>query len=102
LNLDYNDSSLLFSINGVTFFPPTVPVLLQILSRARTAQDLLPHGSVFTLPLNKVVEVTIPGGINGGPVRDERLNLLYILTIIQTIHRQHPFHLHGVRIHVTF
>jgi len=63
-----------FTVNGASFNPPTVPVLLQILSGARTAQELLPPGSVYTLPPNKVVELTIPGGSPGSP---------------------HPFHLHG-------
>ncbi|KAJ7670600.1 laccase [Mycena polygramma] len=63
-----------FEINGATFTPPTVPVLLQILSGAQTATDLLPSGSVFTLPANSTVELSIPGGTAGAP---------------------HPFHLHG-------
>ncbi|KAF8998387.1 laccase [Cyathus striatus] len=67
-------SDLLFTINGTTFSPPTVPVLLQILSGAQTAQDLLPAGSVYTLQPNQVIELTIPGGAAGAP---------------------HPFHLHG-------
>ncbi|KAJ7432445.1 laccase [Mycena galericulata] len=63
-----------FEINGETFTPPTVPVLLQILSGAQSATDLLPSGSVFTLPANSVIEISIPGGTPGAP---------------------HPFHLHG-------
>ncbi|KZP29155.1 multicopper oxidase [Athelia psychrophila] len=64
-----------FTINGVTFEPPSVPVLLQILSGSTKATDLLPKGSVYTLPSNKVIELHIPGhGIAGSP---------------------HPFHLHG-------
>ncbi|TFK71721.1 laccase lcc5 [Pluteus cervinus] len=63
-----------FTINGATFKPPTVPVLLQILSGQYTPQQLLPSGSVYVLPRNKVVELTIPGLDIGGP---------------------HPFHLHG-------
>lgn len=76
LGYAFNRSTFLFTMNGATFLPPTVPVLLQILSGARAAQDLLPRGSVYSLPSNKVIEVTIPGaGLNdGGP---------------------HPFHLHG-------
>ncbi|KAG6855838.1 hypothetical protein H0H87_010357 [Tephrocybe sp. NHM501043] len=58
----------LFTINGATFVPPTVPVLLQIISGARLATDLLPPGSVYTLPPNKVIEITIPGGTVGAPV----------------------------------
>ncbi|KAJ7728919.1 laccase 1 [Mycena metata] len=63
-----------FDINNVSFVPPTVPVLLQILSGAHTAQELMPKGSVYQLPPNKVIEVSIPGGSPGAP---------------------HPFHLHG-------
>ncbi|KAF7984880.1 hypothetical protein HWV62_10867 [Athelia sp. TMB] len=74
LNLAFNFTALQFTINGATFIPPTVPVLLQILSGAQTAQDLLPSGSVYVLPHNKVIELSIPAGLAGGP---------------------HPFHLHG-------
>ncbi|KXN87073.1 Laccase-1 [Leucoagaricus sp. SymC.cos] len=63
-----------FTVNGATFTTPTAPVLLQILSGARAASDLLPAGSVYTLPRNAVIEVSIPGGTIGAP---------------------HPFHLHG-------
>ncbi|KZP02622.1 multicopper oxidase, partial [Athelia psychrophila] len=59
----------LFSINNVTFEP---------LGRgygSTKATDLLPEGSVYKLPSNKVIELHIPGhGIAGSP---------------------HPFHLHG-------
>ncbi|KAJ7890146.1 laccase 1 [Mycena olivaceomarginata] len=60
-----------FAMNGVSFVPPTTPVLLQILSGAEDAQSLLPTGSVFPLPKNSLIQVSIPGG------------------------GQHPFHLHG-------
>jgi iron transport multicopper oxidase len=65
-----------FSINNVTFQNPDLPVLLQILSGARTAQDLLPPGSVYTLPKNKTIEITLMGG--------------------DALGDPHPFHLHGV------
>ncbi|KAG6836179.1 Acyl-coenzyme A oxidase 2 [Arthromyces matolae] len=74
LAISFGFNTLKFTVNGATFAPPTVPVLLQILSGAKTAQELLPPGSVYTLPRNKVVEVSIPGGSIGAP---------------------HPFHLHG-------
>nr|BAU94251.1 laccase [Pholiota microspora] len=76
LNLDiqFSFTDLKFTVNGATFVPPTAPVLLQILSGAMTAADLLPEGSVYVLPPNKVVEITIPGGSIGSP---------------------HPIHLHG-------
>ncbi|KAJ6459945.1 laccase [Mycena sanguinolenta] len=72
ISLDF--TTFQFEINGTPFTSPTVPVLLQILSGAQTATDLLPSGSVFTLPANSVVELSIPGGTAGAP---------------------HPFHLHG-------
>ncbi|KAJ7512212.1 laccase 2 precursor [Mycena galericulata] len=49
-----------FTFGGASFVPPTAPVLLQILSGAQSAQDLLPPGSIYTLPPNKVVEISIP------------------------------------------
>jgi iron transport multicopper oxidase len=52
-----------------TFVPPTLPVMLQVLSGAQAAQDLLPAGSVYSLPPNKVIEISIPGGAPGAPVR---------------------------------
>ncbi|KAG6859902.1 hypothetical protein C0995_002231 [Termitomyces sp. Mi166 len=76
LNIKVDSSKGQFTINGVPFIPPTVPVLLQIMSGAKTPQQLLPPGSVYSLPRNKVVEVSVPGGSIGAP---------------------HPFHLHGVR-----
>ncbi|KAF9461173.1 laccase [Collybia nuda] len=74
LNLALSFSGGRFKINGASFDPPSAPVLLQIVSGARSAQELLPTGSVYTLPPNKVIELSIPGGIAGSP---------------------HPFHLHG-------
>ncbi|THH00646.1 hypothetical protein EW026_g1909 [Hermanssonia centrifuga] len=78
LNMGFNGTpgeGGFFVINNATFNPPTVPVLLQILSGAKTAQELLPAGSVYGIPLNAVIELTIPPGTAlDGP---------------------HPFHLHG-------
>ncbi len=71
-NITFSFDTLQFSVNNATFKPPTVPVLLQILSGAQTAQDLMPKGSVYTLPPNKVIEITIPGGSLGAPVRISR------------------------------
>ncbi|KAJ7083804.1 laccase [Mycena epipterygia] len=79
LNINLNFTTFKFEVNGATFVPPTAPVLLQILSGVQTAQDLLPSGSVYTLPPNKVIEISIPGGSPGAP---------------------HPFHLHGHNFHV--
>ncbi|KAJ7881101.1 laccase [Mycena olivaceomarginata] len=63
-----------FFVNGVSFVPPTTPVLLQILSGAETPQSLLPAGSVIPLPKASTIEIALPGGAVGGG---------------------HPFHLHG-------
>ncbi|KAJ6506951.1 laccase [Mycena sanguinolenta] len=65
ISLDF--TTFQFEINGVSYTSPTVPVLLQILSGAQTAADILPSGSVFTLPANNVVELSIPGGTAGAP-----------------------------------
>ncbi|KAF8956258.1 laccase [Flammula alnicola] len=74
LALSFDVASQLYSVNGATFEPPSVPVLLQILSGAQSAQNLLPAGSVITLPRNKSISISVPGGVFDGP---------------------HPFHLHG-------
>nr|AFI41890.1 laccase 3 [Steccherinum murashkinskyi] len=73
-NLLFTFSGGKFAIDGTSFVPPTVPVLLQILSGAQTAQDLLPTGSIIELPPNQVIEFSMPGGVVGGG---------------------HPIHLHG-------
>ncbi|KAI0043602.1 multicopper oxidase [Auriscalpium vulgare] len=74
LNITIDPTVTHFVINNATYAPPSVPALLQILSGASAAQDLLPKGSYFGLAPNKVVELSIPGGAFGGP---------------------HPVHLHG-------
>ncbi|KAI0740100.1 laccase [Earliella scabrosa] len=77
LNLDFDFNGTAFFINGETFVPPTVPVLLQIMSGAQTAADLLPSGSVYTLPSNATVEISFP------------------ITATNAPGAPHPFHLHG-------
>lgn len=65
-----------FLVNGTQFNPPSSPVLLQILSGTTNPADLLPAGSVYSLPANKVIELSLPAQqLAGAP---------------------HPFHLHGV------
>ncbi|RXW15277.1 hypothetical protein EST38_g10573 [Candolleomyces aberdarensis] len=75
INLDilFDPASLTFKVNGAAFDEPSVPVLLQILS-GTPPSSLLPAGSVYTLPPNKVIQISMPGGSIGGP---------------------HPIHLHG-------
>ncbi|EIM87621.1 laccase [Stereum hirsutum FP-91666 SS1] len=74
LTPDFNAGT--FSINGATpYESPDVPVLLQILSGAKAAQELLPKGSIFPIQAGKSVEIVLPGVANAGP--------------------DHPIHLHG-------
>jgi iron transport multicopper oxidase len=68
LDIEFDTTNLLFTVNNATFVPPSVPVLLQIMSGAMTATDLLPSGSVYVLPPNKVIEISMPGGSVGSPV----------------------------------
>lgn len=62
-----------YTINNVSFVDPSLPVLLQILSGAVHPSQLLPNGSVYVLPFNKTVEISMPatdltpGGALGGP-----------------------------------
>jgi iron transport multicopper oxidase len=93
LNLKVTTDGSKFYVNGVSFQPPTVPVLLQILSGARDPSQLLPDGSVIVLDANKVVELTMSSTGPGGPVR---LSLPLMNTWLIYILYQHPVHLHGV------
>jgi iron transport multicopper oxidase len=68
LKLVANNTGGVFSINGAVYKPPTVPVLLQILSGARDATDLMPSGNVIVLEANKVVELTLLTNGFGAPV----------------------------------
>ena len=63
-------SDSFFTLGGVSYVDYPVPVLLQVLSGARQASDLLPKGSVYTLPLNKVIELSFPNpaAAPGAPV----------------------------------
>ncbi|KAJ3482309.1 hypothetical protein NLI96_g7060 [Meripilus lineatus] len=74
LKFAFDSTARLFTVNGVSFKPPPVPVLLQILNGTQNPHDLLPVGSVIPLPLNATVELQMPGGVVGGG---------------------HPIHLHG-------
>ncbi|KAM5543041.1 hypothetical protein V8D89_003425 [Ganoderma adspersum] len=76
LNMVFGFNTTNFFLNNHTFVPPTVPVLLQILSGTQSAQELLPAGSVYTLPKNASIEITFPANVSVGG-------------------SPHPFHLHG-------
>ncbi|KAK7027945.1 hypothetical protein VNI00_015028 [Paramarasmius palmivorus] len=73
--LGFDQNTGAFMVNNTKFEVPDVPVLLQVLSGAQTAQDLLPKGSVYDFPRNKVIQINLfNNNTVGGP---------------------HPFHLHG-------
>ncbi|KAI0781235.1 phenoloxidase [Trametes elegans] len=76
INFAFSFNGSNFFMNGATFKPPTVPVLLQILSGAKEPSELLPSGDVYSLPSNATIELSFPASVNapGSP---------------------HPFHLHG-------
>ncbi|EIW75314.1 laccase [Coniophora puteana RWD-64-598 SS2] len=76
INFDLGMANNLYTMNNVTFNNPGVPVLLQILNGAIHPSELMPKGSVYELPRNKVIELSIPynGAALGSP---------------------HPMHLHG-------
>lgn len=69
--LPTDNTSFVYAMNGVTYDPPSVPTLLQILNGNT---DLLPNGTTYFLPRNKTIELSIPSGASGG---------------------EHPVHLHG-------
>ena len=75
LVLGKNMTSYNYLMNGVQYTPPDTPVLLQLLSGKTHAIDILPKGSIYALPRNKIVEVSMPPDDAPG--------------------RPHPFHLHG-------
>ncbi|KAI3604175.1 laccase [Moniliophthora roreri] len=75
INFDFSNSGDNFMINDVAFVHPDLPVLLQILSGARSPNELLPPGSVYPLPLNATIEITMTGAGKRG--------------------FEHPIHLHG-------
>jgi iron transport multicopper oxidase len=65
------EDTVKFTVNGTSFNPPSVPVLLQILNGKHDATELLPKGMVYPLPRNKVIQLTMPAGptaLIGGPV----------------------------------
>lgn len=68
INLTVTTLNGIFYVNGIQFRPPTVPVLLQILSGAQDPSQLLPNGSVIVLEANKVVELTLASDGAGVPV----------------------------------
>jgi iron transport multicopper oxidase len=84
INLVAGNVNGLFTINNVSYHNPPTPVLLQMLSGAQHPSDLLPIGSVYELPPNKVVEIALPntGAAPGGPVSTSWNFPLLLLIVI--------------------
>ncbi|KAH9479295.1 Acyl-coenzyme A oxidase 2 [Psilocybe cubensis] len=74
LDIQFDFSAFKYTVNNVSYSPPAIPVLLQILSGKSRAQDLLNPGSMYGLPPNKVIEISMNSGSLASP---------------------HPMHLHG-------
>ena len=72
-----------FTLGNVIYVSPPVPVLLQILSGAKQASELLPNGSIYVLPPNKVIEISFPNpsAAAGGPVSATFVKHRSILTL---------------------
>ncbi|EJF61592.1 laccase [Dichomitus squalens LYAD-421 SS1] len=77
MRFSFNKSSYNYYINNVSFVPPTTPVLLQILSGAQSAQDLMPRNSIYALPMHSSIEISFP-------------------TSASAVGFPHPIHLHGL------
>lgn len=60
LDIGVDNSTGLYTVNGTTYTPPPIPVLLQILSGNMTAQQLMPAGSIYEVKRNQTVEITMP------------------------------------------
>ncbi|KAK1235613.1 laccase, multicopper oxidase, benzenediol:oxygen oxidorectuctase [Marasmius sp. AFHP31] len=77
INLDFSTSSNEFMINDVKFESPSLPVLLQVLSGAFRPDQLLPKGSVYPLPSNATIEITMTGAGKKGWEADTTASLMY-------------------------
>ncbi|KAF9459177.1 laccase 1 [Collybia nuda] len=73
LKIGFNAMAWRFLMNNHSFIPPSAPALLQIISGAKTVQELMPKGSYYELKRGEVVELSLPGVGHAG----------------------HPFHMHG-------
>ncbi|KAL0957101.1 hypothetical protein HGRIS_003194 [Hohenbuehelia grisea] len=73
INLKFEMIDDRFFVNGHSYVSPSLPMLLQILN-GTSPHLLMPSKNIITLPRNKLVEVSLPGGTYLSP---------------------HPWHLHG-------
>ncbi|KAG2746849.1 multicopper oxidase [Suillus brevipes Sb2] len=70
-----NETDFNFLVNGVQYTSLSIPVLLQLLNGGISASEMAPNGSIYSLPRNKVIEISWNPDNSPG--------------------RPHPFHLHG-------
>ncbi|KAK0470418.1 laccase 1 [Desarmillaria tabescens] len=74
-----------FNVNGANFTPPTMSVLLQILSGVQNANDLLPAGAMSSLPSNATIEISMSGGFAGGRASTDPFHLYrYVFDVDRT------------------
>ncbi len=86
-----------FTVNGIQYTPPKLPLLLQILSGTVSANSYLPKGTVYTLPRYKLVEISIPGDSPLSPVSilyssDTEWRLSDVLASIPLTRGEHTRH----------
>jgi len=74
LNLVVTTGKAQWNINGISYLPPKVPTLEQVLNGANTAANFNATENTFVLPAHKTIEITFP------PTDDDDA---------------HPLHLHG-------
>ena len=61
IDWDFNTTTGLFTANNVSFsMEDSMPTLLQTLGGKRKAKDLLPSGSIYSLPRNQTIELRMP------------------------------------------
>lgn len=73
-----NETDFNFLVNGVQYTSPSIPVLLQLLNGGISASEMAPNGSIYSLPRNKVVEISWnPDNSPGRPVSHFQ-NVIYL------------------------
>ena len=91
LEMGKNMTDFNFLINGAQYIPPSIPILLQILSGAVSPWQIEPKGSMYMLPKDQLIEITFSAEDSPGrPVRilsthhvnyHEFMSLISILSI---------------------
>lgn len=74
LDLQVIAGTAIWNVNNISYLPPKVPTLNQVLAGATVAADFDPTENTFVLPAHKTIQIEFP------PTDDDDA---------------HPFHLHG-------